>query len=173
MLYYIRSVEDGYYCYEEKENARYLGYLRTKEVENAADDNSLLWYFLPGEADSTLYMVNYDTHQGVYNVSGKSYISVLSGGTAEAFKLTADEVGGGFVVSGADGKTWYCSSSYYVQTSKTKQALWKFVKAGTGASVDTEILSPKESPLYDLQGRQVISPAKGIYIRSGQKIIIK
>ena len=173
VLYYIRSVEDGYYCYEEKENARYLGYLRTKEVENAADDNSLLWYFLPGEADSTLYMVNYDTHQGVYNVSGKSYISVLSGGTAEAFKLTADEVGGGFVVSGADGKTWYCSSSYYVQTSKTKQALWKFVKAGTGASVDTEILSPKESPLYDLQGRQVISPAKGIYIRSGQKIIIK
>ena len=173
VLYYIRSVEDGYYCYEEKENARYLGYLRTKEVENAADDNSLHWYFLPGEADSTLYMVNYDTHQGVYNVSGKSYISVLSGGTAEAFKLTADEVGGGFVVSGADGKTWYCSSSYYVQTSKTKQALWKFVKAGTGASVDTEILSPKESPLYDLQGRQVTSPAKGIYIRSGQKIIIK
>ena len=174
MLYYIRNLEDGFYCYEEKDNARYLGYLRTKEVEDATTDDELLWYFLPGEADSTFYMVNYATRQGIYNVSGKSYVTVLSGGTAEAFKLTPDEVAGGFIISAADGKTWYCSSSYYVQTSKTKQALWKFVKAGTGTSVDTIPLSSDEAkPLYDLQGRLVISPVKGIYLRSGQKVIIK
>ena len=174
VLYYIRNLEDGFYCYEEKENARYLGYLRAKEVEAPANDNELLWYFLPAGTDSTFYMVNYATHQGMYNVSGKSYVTVLSGGTAEAFKLTADEVAGGFVISAADGKTWYCSSSYYVQTSKTKQALWKFVKAGTAASIDTETFTTDEAePLYDLQGRRIASPVKGIYLRSGQKVIIK
>ena len=174
-LYYIRNIEDGYYCFEEKESARYMGYLRTKEVSAADADKELLWYFLPSDADSTFYLVNYATHQGVYNVSGKSYVTVLSGGTAEPFKLTADELGGGFVISAADGKNWYCNSTNYVQTSKTKQALWKFVKANVEASVDTETFAPTEedTPLYDLQGRIVSSPSKGIYLRSGQKVIVK
>ena len=29
------------------------------------------------------------------------------------------------------------------------------------------------STLYDLQGRQVVLPTKGIYIRNGKKIIVK
>ena len=175
VLYYIRNIEDGYYCYEEKENARYLGYLRTQEATITGADKALLWYFLPSDADSTFYLVNYASHQGVYNVSGKSYVTVLSGGTAEPFKFTADELGGGFVISTADGKNWYCNSTNYVQTSKTKQALWKFVKADIEASVDTETLAPtdKDAPLYDLQGRPVSTPSKGIYLRPGQKVIMK
>ena len=100
---------------------------------------------------------------------------MLSGGTAEPFKFTADELGGGFVISTADGKNWYCNSTNYVQTSKTKQALWKFVKADIEASVDTETLVPtdEDAPLYDLQGRPVTTPSKGIYLRPGQKVIIK
>jgi hypothetical protein len=30
-----------------------------------------------------------------------------------------------------------------------------------------------ESPVYDLQGRRVAAPSKGLYIKNGKKMIIK
>ena len=173
ILYYIRNVENGFYCYEEKEAARYIGYIRTKEVATAElDDEALLWYFLPGETDSTVYIVNYLTHQGAYIPSSKTYVSVLSGGTAEAYKLTTSGLAEGFTISTADSKNWYCNSTNYVQTSKTKNALWEFVKAGTGTSVEFEQVAPDDAVIYDLLGRPVHNPQAGVYIRAGKKVIV-
>ena len=176
VLYRIQNIENGYCLFEEKDNSRYLGYLRTKEVEMGVDDEALLWYFLPGDTDSTFYFYNYTTRQGVYTVSGKTYVSVLADGTtAEAYKLSADAEGFGFTVNAADGKTWYCNSTNYVQTSKNKEAVWKFVKVGSVASVEHDVVAPDDAdaPIYDLQGRRVIAPQRGIYIRGDKKMVIK
>ena len=173
VLYHIRNAENGYYCYEEKEQTRYLGYVRTKEVAFEDLDESLQWYFMPADTDSTFYIVNYATRQGVHNVSGKTYVAVLDGNVAEAYKIAIDAEGHGFVISTADDKVWYCNSSDYVQVSKSKTALWKFVKVGTAASIDVEQPdSSDDAPmLYDLQGRPVANPTHGIYIRKGVKVV--
>ena len=37
-----------------------------------------------------------------------------------------------------------------------------------------DVLKPEDaSPVYDLQGRRVASPSKGIYVRNGKKVVIK
>ena len=175
VLYRIQNIENGYCLHEEKDNNRYLGYLHADEFENGSDDESLLWYFLPGDTDSTFYFYNYATRQGVYTVSGKSYITVLADGTtAEAYTLVKDEAGLGFSVLTSDGKTWYCNSMDYVQTSKSKAALWKFVKVGSVASVENDILPSDDSnaAMYDLQGRRVTAPLPGIYLRGQKKVVI-
>ena len=176
VLYRIQNVENGYCIYEEKDNSRYLGYLRTKDVEDTMEDESLLWYFLPGDTDSTFYFYNYVTRQGVYSVSGKTYISVLADGTAAGlYKLIADAEGLGFVVNTPEGKTWYCNSTNYVQSSKTREALWKFVKVGSVASVEQDIIAPDDAGAvwYELQGRKVAHPTRGVYIRNGRKVVVE
>lgn len=172
VLYRILDMETGLYCYEEKENARYKGYVHTKEYELDDTDESLLWYFMPGDTDSTVYICNYATRQGAYVVSGRSYVSVLADDVdATVFTLSADQQQGGFVISTADEKDLYISSMGYVQTSKTRSALWKFVKAGSAASVKPEAVVPDDAILYDLQGRPVSSPTEGVYIRGGKKVV--
>ena len=172
VLYHIRNVENGYYCYEEKEQTRYLGYIRTKDVAIEDLDESLQWYFMPADTDSTFYIINYATRQGVHNVSGKSYVAMLEGNVAEAYKITIDAEGNGFVISTVDDKNWYCNASSYVQVSKSKTALWKLAKVGTAASIGVEELgSADDAMLYDLQGRPVANPTHGIYIRQGVKVV--
>ena len=175
ILYRIQNIENGYCLHEEKDNSRYLGYLNADEYDGA-EDMSMLWYFLPGDADDTFYFYNYATRQGVYTVSGKTYITVLANGTmAEPYKLTADAEGLGFSVSTADGKNWYLNSMNYVQVSKTKEALWKFVKVGSVASVEHDVMAPNvnDAPMYDLQGRKVAHPTRGVYIQEGRKIVVE
>jgi hypothetical protein len=62
----------------------------------------------------------------------------------------------------------------YVQTSKSKAALWKFVKVGSVASVENDILPSDDSnaAMYDLQGRRVTAPLPGIYLRGQKKVVI-
>lgn len=175
VLYRIQNIENGCCIFEEKDNSRFLGYLRIREVADETGDESSLWYFLPGDTDSTFYFHNYATRQGVYSVSGKSYVTVLAGGTAEPYRLSADAEGLGFVVNAADGRTWYCNAADYVQYSKTKEALWKFVKVGPVASVEQDIVAPDDTDvvLYDLQGRKVDHPTRGVYIQKGRKVVVK
>ena len=37
----------------------------------------------------------------------------------------------------------------------------------------TSILKPQTSNLFDLQGRRVLQPSKGLYIRNGRKVLLK
>ncbi len=40
-------------------------------------------------------------------------------------------------------------------------------------SIDTPEAAPEDSPYYDLQGRKVTNPVRGIYIKDGRKVAIK
>ena len=48
--------------------------------------------------------------------------------------------------------------------------------SGTGEEIDTSITLVNDSAnaadrIYDLQGRPVVSPAKGVYIKNGRKVV--
>lgn len=178
VLYYISPAGSELYLSYEKSAPRYLTYLRATEyAPNYSveyDDASYLWYFLPGAADGQFYIGNYEVRCGAYAVSGKSNIAVDPSVNTPAvpFVITPDDAQGGYVVSTVEGTNWITNTSYYVQTSDKKSVLWKFTKVGRTTGIAPVTTEP-DAELYDLMGRRVTTPTSGIYIRGGQKVIIR
>lgn len=57
------------------------------------------------------------------------------------------------------------------------QSTWTFVQGDAAAGIDgptvaQPVLDP-HAPVYDLTGRQVSNPVKGIYLQNGKKIVVK
>ena len=173
VLYRIYDLATGYSCCMEQQNVRYQGYIRTRELAYDDADDSQYWYFLPGDTEDTYRICNYATRQGTYGASGKSYLTVIEGGSAESYSIVQQEGEQGFTIVTADEKTWNCNSSDYVVTSKNNAATWGFKKVKTAASIELPEMSAEDVVTYDLQGRRVENPAPGIYVRGGRKIIIK
>ena len=48
-----------------------------------------------------------------------------------------------------------------------------FVEANAYAGVNEVKVTPKTNVMYDLQGRQLINAAKGLYIMNGKKVLVK
>jgi hypothetical protein len=98
---------------------------------------------------------------------GNSTIYVLANRTKGVgfYRWTGDELGAGRV--------------YLNVTSQGGSNAHEFVgfpeedENGTTAIQDIESTEPITGPFYDLQGRRVDNPTKGIYIVNGKKIIIK
>ena len=178
MLYYIRPIGSELFLSYEKSAPRYLTYLRALEytpsysAEN--DDPAFLWYFLPGATDGQFYIANYEVRCSAYAVSGKSNIAVDSSinTPAVSFVITPDEAQGGYVVSTVEGSNWMTNTSNYVQTSEKKSVVWQFTKVGTSTDI-APITTAPDTELYDFMGRRVTTPTSGIYIRGGQKVIIR
>lgn len=54
------------------------------------------------------------------------------------------------------------------------QSTWTFVQGDKAAGIDGVTISQdSNAPIYDLTGRQVSVPAKGIYIQNGKKFVVK
>lgn len=178
VLYYISPVGSDLYLSYEKSAPRYLTYLRaleyTPNYSVEYDDAAYLWYFLPGAADGQFYIENYEVRCGAYAVSGKSNIAVdpAVNTPAVSFVITPDDAQGGYVVSTVEGTNWTTNTSNYVQTSDKKSVLWKFTMVGRSTGIAPVTTEP-DAELYDLMGRRVTTPTSGIYIRGGQKVIIR
>jgi len=178
VLYYISPIGSKLFLSYEKSAPRYLTYLRALEytpsysAEN--DDPAFLWYFLPGATDGQFYIANYEVRCSAYAVSGKSNIAVDSSVNTPAvsFVITPDEAQGGYVVSTVEGSNWMTNTSNYVQTSEKKSVVWQFTKVGTSTDI-APITTAPDTELYDFMGRRVTTPTSGIYIRGGQKVIIR
>ena len=56
---------------------------------------------------------------------------------------------------------------------ESRQVKFRFDDDGTTTRVDNVQCTMNDVQVYDLQGRAVSTPAKGIYVRGGKKIIIK
>lgn len=178
VLYYISPVGSELYLSYEKSAPRYLTYLRALEYTPGysveSDDPAFLWYFLPGAIDGQFYIENYEVRCGAYAVSGKSNIAVdpSVNTPAVSFVVTPDDAQGGYLVSTVEGTCWMTNISNYVQTSDKKSVLWKFTKVGTSTAI-APVTTVPDTELYDLMGRRITTPTSGIYIRGGQKVIIR
>ena len=54
------------------------------------------------------------------------------------------------------------------------QSTWTFVQGDVVAGIeDVTVSQDSNAPIYDLTGRLVSNPTKGIYIQNGKKIIVE
>jgi len=102
------------------------------------------------------------TTAALETTSAYNYYALALDGSSVGFKLVST------------GVTIPAGKAYYrYATAKGTIAYFGHDDETTGInSVDTPI-EEDDSPVYDLQGRLVKSPGKGIYIKNGKKIIIK
>ncbi|MBO7267631.1 MAG: M60 family metallopeptidase [Bacteroidaceae bacterium] len=175
ILYTLRDIATGEYVTYDQVSSRYKGNISTEALiyldPNASESHTYLWYFETGNAEGTYHLVNYETLVPASSVSGKQYISVFEGNPLD-IKITIDEEQNGLIFTNPDEKTWNCNSSHYVVTSKIASTVWKLTKVGVLNAIEIPTTTAT-GIYYDLQGRQVVSPTRGIYIRNGQKVIVK
>ena len=72
-------------------------------------------------------------------------------------------------VSTIEGTLWF--GPEVLNLDQIKAILNEVEEIITG--VDGIEVEAKESAIYDLQGRKVMNPRKGIYIKDGKKVLIK
>jgi hypothetical protein len=175
ILYTLRDIATGEYVTYDQVSSRYKGNISTEALiyldPNASESHTYLWYFETGNAEGTYHLVNYETLVPASSVSGKQYISVFEGNPLD-IKISIDEEQNGLIFTNPDEKTWNCNSSHYVVTSKIASTVWKLTKVGVLNAIEIPTTTAT-GIYYDLQGRQVVSPTRGIYIRNGQKVIVK
>lgn len=62
----------------------------------------------------------------------------------------------------------------YLPKNNSTQQIKKFVFRDSGTTgIDDMTIEQKDNSIYDLSGRKVINPVKGIYIQNGKKFIVK
>ena len=66
----------------------------------------------------------------------------------------------------------YLSTSFDVTTTSGDEARLEIVIAGETTGIST-LLNDTDNRIFDLQGRRVAQPTKGLYIKSGRKVLVK
>lgn len=73
----------------------------------------------------------------------------------------------------ANGETVPTNKAYQQSTTNAARVALNFDGETTGIQNLTPTLSEGEGAVYDLQGRRVALPTKGLYIVNGKKVIVK
>ena len=155
-----------------------------KQIEPKAKgtDDSYLWKFVKN-TDGTVYIYNKANDEAAYLNSnaddqtvyvGKEYAWTLK-------ETTTDQGNAGIgIVSGNGSSAWYINPSAwnYVLTKPYTWggSVWTFEKSDIQVEAGIEDIkgeSEKAQDIYDLAGRKVANPNKGIYIINGNKVLIK
>lgn len=171
---FLQNLRTGTYAYYNDQPGRYEGCLRMGALTDP-DDKRFLFY-LQRDNDGNYFLRNAcsNHHAALWG----SYIDVSGERTPIPFSIAYDEEAGGFILTSDEGSlTCQTTAGGYVQL-RTKATQWKFRAAGryipdgvgrptTGTTCD------EDTPVYDLAGRRVAHPQRGIYIRDdGRKVII-
>ena len=179
------TIDTGAYYYIR--NAYFTNYYaaysnnRVEPKAKGTTDN-FLWSFTKN-SDGTVYIYNKANGLPAY-ISSNGVEQTVKVGNKYAWTLketTTDTGSKGIAIVAGDGEHgWYTNPDAwnYVLTKPYTwgASVWTFEKSDveveTGISeVKTE--NGKGKTIYDLQGRKVDTPTKGIYIIDGKKIIVK
>ena len=172
--YYIKSVDKSLYCGIDTTSSRYLNYITL--TDPAKDNRYYWWCFVPTGNNNEFYLYNCRTGADVYYISNGSLKSDKEK-LGTAFTLALDSAKFAFTIKGGD-YLWYAST--YAKVGKVS-GYWLFEKILTEANncltgvkeIENDSAVAKDNVYYDLFGRKVEHPAKGLYIYNGKKIFIK
>lgn len=85
-----------------------------------------------------------------------------------------------FLRANDDGTSYSSANRAYLQipvawlsTSDAKEFNIRFEEEEATSIYDINIKSPDENTIYDLQGRRIANPAKGLYILNGKKVFVR
>ena len=116
--------------------------------------------------------IQYVQYTGMLSISGNYYnVSVEGAETAQGSLVYLPEALKEGLADGdaitVTGFAMYISGSKYVNTVVTS------ISKGLGIEEIQGYGSEAEGPVYDLSGRRVENPVKGLYIKNGKKMVIK
>lgn len=116
--------------------------------------------------------IQYVQYTGTLSISGNYYnVSVEGAETAQGSLVYLPEALKEGLADGdaitVTGFAMYISGSKYVNTVVTS------ISKGLGIEEIQGNGSEADGPVYDLSGRRVENPAKGLYIKNGKKMVIK
>lgn len=105
-------------------------------------------------------------------ITERTLVSITGDNDKTNYILSYESSGIGFYLA-ADGDGAYLAGNRaYLSTSTTAAPFLSFEEETTGIGL-TPSLSQGEGVCYDLSGRRVAQPTKGLYIINGKKVIIK
>ena len=174
--YYIRN---GYFT------DKYAALNRsTKKVEPKAKgtDDNFLWSFVKN-ADGTIRIYNKANGEAAYVNSAADDQTVFVGKEYDwtLKETTTDQGNKGIGIVSANGSSaWYINPTAwgYVLTKPYTWggSVWTFEKSNVQVETSIEEVkgeSREVKGIFDLSGRRVENPAKGIYIIDGKKVLVK
>ena len=134
------------------------------------------WAILETEKEKYMGTTN------VTNGSNKAYLTLNGNVSGDEYRWTISIAGGVATVKNCikDFYLRYNSSASMFRVYASGQNAISLYKEeqeqpnqGITTSIDALRSQQKSSVLFDLQGRRIINPQKGIYIVNGQKVVIK
>ena len=176
VYYYIRN---GYFT--DKYAALNTGNSKVEPKAKGTGEN-YLWSFVKN-SDGTVYIYNKANGQCAYinNAADEQTVYVGRDYAWTLVETTTDQGNKGIgIVSSNGSSAWYINPSAwnYVLTKPYTWggSVWNFEKSNVQVETgieDVECESDNVKTIYDLQGRKVEVPSKGIYIVNGNKVLIK
>ena len=151
------------------------GVAKTKQVEDIAAEEGVI---LVGETAEATFLL---LHPGT---ATSDFSDNILWGTTTRLPITDEDKADLLVLgNGVNGVGFYNPSgttlkenraylSAYVTGEATNGLRLEFGDETTGITA-TETLNNDNAPIYDLSGRRVANPVKGIYVKGGKKIYVK
>lgn len=181
--YYYR-IENGYFT-------DYYAYAGTMNVEPRtldANADGFLWYFVKQE-DGTVKIYSKVTNNPAYISSSSSDMTIKVNVNASGIKnwtleeISTDQSNSGIAIVEPSGEySWYTNpSAFSTILTKPKSwgaSIWNLIKTDQKVTLPSGIEQVKteadaNTEYYDLSGRRVSHPQKGIYIQKGKKIMVE
>lgn len=154
--YYYR-IENGYFT----DYYAYAGMVNVEPRTLEADADGFLWYFVKQE-DGTLKIYSKVTNN-------PAYISSSAEGQTIKVNVNAQGI-----------KHWYTNpSAFSTILTKPKSwgaSIWNLIKTDQKVTLPSgieQVTTGANTEYYDLSGRRVSHPQKGIYIQHGKKIVVE
>jgi hypothetical protein len=176
-LYRIKSVSQNKYLHIEAVNMNYAtGPKGSVGLADYAEDNSQIFY-LEDAGNNKFYIISvngYDIVCRQWNIDAsnqgsKSPLALEYKNDTEFYIMNGAQY---FKVGPVDGDI----NSYYPYCDAPFSAaeLWVLEEVGTTTDInEVKSESGNVKAIYDLQGRKVEVPGKGLYIIDGKKVLIK
>ena len=169
-FYAIQNLKTRKYCRLDDGTGRYAGNIQMDDLD--ADDRRF-WFNLEPDSDNKCFIRNRQTGQPA--AINSSYIDISGKKEATPFTLTFNDDHTGIIIANDDNYwTTQTSGQMYAQIRKTPSE-WRFVYVGEVHYQDVPSMFEETdaAPFFDLSGRRVDNPTRGLYIQKGKKVYIK
>ena len=172
--YYIRNVWFGRY-------AMYNNSIKAVGLASSKNDSDNYLWRIKKNPDGTVGIYSKKTETGAY-INPNAVDQIVRVGWDYAWTLeerTLDGKSGVCIIDGSGNFSWYTNPDVwnYVLTKPFWGACtWEFQESGIEVPTsinDIQKTNASDNTVYDLSGRKVNNPEKGIYIINGKKQVVK
>lgn len=171
--YAIQNLKTRKYCRLDDGTGRYAGNIQMDDLD---ESDRRFWFYLEPAGGDECYIINCQTSRRA--AINSSYIDISGkkeDGLGTPFTLTFNDDHTGIIIANGDNYwSTQTTGQMYAQIRKTPSE-WRFVYLGEAhyEDVPSVYTAMPSAPVFDLSGRPVDKPTRGLYIQQGKKVFIK